>query len=113
MITQGKWINVCNGGSHAIDIMSEDCKTYIANCDGSQDGMFLNTKECEDNARLIAAAPDLLEACKEALVVVEGERIHFDAFPADGEILRMREHDVRKCEKQLQTAIAKAENKNP
>jgi hypothetical protein len=47
-----------------------------------------NIEECEANARLIAAAPDLLEACRKALYALKG-----------------REHDQF-----LRDAIAKATN---
>ena len=51
--------------------------------------------ECVANARLIAAAPDLLEACKAALEVIEGD--------ADEFVVAVRHS--------LKTAIAKAEGK--
>ena len=43
--------------------------------------VFLDGDECEANARLIAAAPDLLDACKKALYALKG-REH-DGFLRD------------------------------
>ena len=53
--TKGKWYNDgsdvrCDGGY------------FIADCEGGRDGEDIAINEQEANARLIAAAPDLLEA---------------------------------------------------
>ena len=50
-------------------------------------------EEAEANARLIAAAPDLLEACKSALVLIQGCTVYKDMSTA----------------KELMAPIAKAE----
>jgi hypothetical protein len=49
----------------------DPCDDYsIADCSG---GILARpSEECEANARLIAAAPELLEACKEALKNCDG-----------------------------------------
>lgn len=65
--TKGKWVKL------DLNIYSEDMKTFIADCEGSNDGLPLSSLICQSNARLIAAAPEtkkqrdeLLEACKYA-----------------------------------------------
>jgi len=63
----------------------------IASTRGS---LVLELNEMEANARLIAAAPDLLEACKEALAAIQGEWIN--------------EEDSSRIEAQLEAAIRKA-----
>ena len=60
MHTQGKWFNVCNSGSHPRDIMN-DAGDYIADCDGFREGDYMPEDEMLANARLISAAPDMLE----------------------------------------------------
>ena len=60
------------------------------------------------NAQLMAAAPDLLTACENALEIVAGERIVYDAFPPKNELAKIHEEYVRKYEKELEVVIAKA-----
>jgi len=57
-------------------------------------------EEMEANARLIAAAPELLEACKKALMVITSikEVLKSDGMPS-----------MLKIEKEIQQAISKAE----
>ena len=59
--TKGPWKVIIHGNEeypYPLDIMSEDGSRWIA-----RDG----TASSLENARLLAAAPDLLEAAKEAL----------------------------------------------
>lgn len=79
----------------------DDCHDdwNICQCD---DEFFMRPpKECEANARLIAAAPDLLEACKVALELF-GEQSFAPLF---GRKQRQESGSVRE---KLQSAIAKA-----
>jgi len=57
---------------HTQNVFSETGR-LVASCSGHQQNFdeAQNTAENEANARLIAAAPDLLEACKEALSIIE------------------------------------------
>ena len=67
-------------------------------------------KQAEREARkkLEAAAPDLLAACKDALEIIAGERITYDAFPPKDHLTKILEKIVRRCEEKLETAIKKA-----
>lgn len=67
-------------------------------CSGSEGEAFGYINE--DNARLIKAAPDLLEACKEALKAVD------DCYAATGHIL-VAQSSVQRLA--IEAAIAKAE----
>ena len=58
---------------------------------------------CEANARLIAAAPDMYEACKEALEVV--------CYWLDGEAVQRDNINYRAIALDLRKAINKAEGK--
>jgi len=69
------------------------CKTNIPTMRG-----VIATVGCKPNARLIASAPELLEACKEALKYIQG---HND----------LEEYHTPKIECLLEQAIAKAESK--
>ena len=55
----------------------------------------------EANARLIAAAPDLLNALEESLVVISFSDFHEDQVPAANEVMR-----------RIRAAIAKARGKS-
>ena len=67
---KGKWINICDNGSHAVDIMNEDATIYIGSCQGTQIGIDLPVEVDEANAKHIVRCVNshdaLLEACKEA-----------------------------------------------
>ena len=58
--------------------------------------MTLSVEECEANAHLIAAAPELLEACKEALNYVQGHN-------------NDEQYYTPRIERKLEQAIAKAQ----
>lgn len=69
--TKGKWKLLKGNGTHFATI-NKDSMTRICTIDvgniGEYNG-FAPLDEAEGNAMLIAAAPDLLEACKRALEV--------------------------------------------
>lgn len=52
---------------------------------------------------------DLLAACKEALPLIAGERITFDAIPPTDHLTLSLSKNMSKCEKSLIAAIAKCE----
>lgn len=67
--TKGPWIaefTVPEEGWNGFYILTKDERLYIADAAGYQD-----MPERAANARLIAAAPDLLEACENALTCIE------------------------------------------
>ncbi len=57
----------------------------VARCDGINLVDDVPPKQCRANAHLIAAAPDLMEACKQMLRVAEvvGIRTHVDPIYAN------------------------------
>ncbi len=55
--------------------------SYIGEC-GDQNGNWTNEPMAVANARLIAAAPDLLEACKALLAITDSFNLH---GPATGD----------------------------
>ena len=60
--TPGKWKVY-----HDINVMTDSKNpSFIASC-GMNNNIQDTLETCKANARLIAAAPELLEACKEAL----------------------------------------------
>lgn len=65
----------------------------VADCYVKKPFGVYDAGECEANARLIAAAPDLLEACKSALELIQVCTVYKDMSTA----------------KELMAAIAKAE----
>lgn len=76
MFTQGEWMVNGYGGDMQPLVMTKDRNTYIAIvCAGGNDEP--NLEEAEANAQLIAAAPDLLAACKEAMKFIEVARQFF------------------------------------
>lgn len=87
--TPGPW-NIKSFGSAEI-IISAPTMPYVAVASPS---LHAQTGTGESNARLIAAAPELLEACKFALD-------HLD--PSNG---------AEECREQVKKAIAKAEGTN-
>jgi hypothetical protein len=72
------------------------CECYV----GDEDVTGPNLVQAEANARLIAAAPDLLEACKEAYSAVAGSDSFADCI-----------HRILKMRNVLREAIEKAEGK--
>lgn len=65
--TKGKWfLDECGIYSNI-----DGNLVFVANAEGSQGGKDLSLEECEANARLIAAVPDLLAACKRYLWQIE------------------------------------------
>ncbi|KKN19127.1 hypothetical protein LCGC14_0948830 [marine sediment metagenome] len=63
-----------------------------------------------ENAR-VAAAPDLLDACRYALPLICGERLKNDAFPPDDNLGEYLAGLFETCEKKLERAITKAKLK--
>lgn len=95
MITQGEW--EINGG--IIEVLpagrpySKPQQICIVGVPNNQ------TKEDTDNARLISAAPDLLEACKEAKIEIT-ESIKYGRIESLTDVLQ-----------KITAAIAKAEGR--
>ena len=80
----------------------------IANCNTTANG--ISDTEVAANAALIAAAPDLLQACK---LQAEAARLMFNAL---GKFASAEEKDIAlkaafDCNKQVQAAIQKAEGR--
>jgi hypothetical protein len=93
--TPGPWqaVQIRDGLWHVIN---DPHRVPIAVVDHSRDGHPPTRKQAEDDARLIAAAPDLLHAAKLALTIIEGLE-HQTSESIDGNLLR--------------AAIAKAEGR--
>lgn len=51
----------------------------------------------------------LLAACKDALPLITGERIAFDAFPPEDELTKALAKDMRETEQKLKAAIKQCE----
>ena len=94
--TPGPW-RQSTANPNAVNKDGEKCAIGIATAHGTDDSnyaaFFPSTDEARANARLIAAAPELLEACIEALSL-------FDNYPACWEAIGTYEV--------LNNAIAKA-----
>ena len=78
MITQGKWEvdSISDVDQEGKSVYAVYCgKTRIASRIGYPGSISDNVSSA--NARLIAAAPDLLEACKEALKLIDIARKYF------------------------------------
>jgi len=99
--TKGEWIATRGSHSYPLEITTET-KT-IAQVEARK-----TIIETDANARLIAAAPDLLAACEYALPLIIGERLKNDIFPPKkddlGEYLAGL---IETCEKKLEFAIEK------
>jgi hypothetical protein len=65
MYTKGKWAVSQHQDNIDVVVRAGDDQ-IVANCTVDFIGGHPNGEEIQANARLIAAAPDLLEACKEA-----------------------------------------------
>lgn len=67
----GDKLDACRFENGAFQVMSVDCDHHaVADCSCNHSCRMED--ECEANARLIAAAPDLLEACMEAVEALNG-----------------------------------------
>lgn len=60
------------------DIPGEGCPILIATVFSDEDDAPISVTEANANARLIAAAPDLLEACRRALDAVDRDTVEWD-----------------------------------
>jgi len=89
--TPGKWEIY-----HELNVQSE-AGDFIASC-GVNSNRKNNMEICKSNARLIASAPELLEACKHSL----------NAFARKRDVMTNEEFEATK---ELNNAIAKAEGK--
>jgi hypothetical protein len=56
--TPGPWVFVQDGLTLVRGVSDDDCHQVVADCASD----FMTNAECEANARLIAAAPDMLKA---------------------------------------------------
>ncbi len=92
MITQGKWEVRKSGVDHRI-IVNNPAK-FIASTRTPDDirGLTMSGEEDEANARLIAAAPELLAACKRTLMAIPHT-------PINGEDVIFIEQAIAKTEK--------------
>ncbi len=61
--TKGEWKATLEDGEWCVKADNVD---YVCNCDWGA-----NQLTCEANAQLIAAAPDMYEACKDAIELLE------------------------------------------
>ena len=66
MITKGKWYTSRHQDNSDVVVRGEDGQ-IVANCTVDFYGGNPHGEEVQANARLIAAAPDLLVGCKDAL----------------------------------------------
>lgn len=68
MHTKGTWITGKQDSCEKSDIFTEDRAVFIADCEGSRQGIDLHFSECEANARHICRCVNshdaLLVACK-------------------------------------------------
>lgn len=72
--TKEKW-KYEGGDNHSIDIILDDESTININRQSRYTGEYICTREqMEANAKLIAAAPELLEALQECYVAMRHER---------------------------------------
>lgn len=72
--TQGEWsyrLTATNNGYYIETVDQSHQNTFI----GEVGGGLQSKSEIEANAKLVAAAPELLEACERALQVLEQENI--------------------------------------
>lgn len=88
--TPGPWRAHC--GQNSIDIQPDIAKVYIqaGRYDGSQ------SKQRTANANLIAAAPELLEACKSAEWLIQ-QLVTMNRIPANNEALRLARAAIAKA----------------
>ena len=78
-ITKGKWIVDNSFGFEGVRAIVSDSNVYVAELfEGGYDIGQATVEEAESNARLIAAAPKLLEACKKAVCMYEQYRKNLD-----------------------------------
>jgi hypothetical protein len=80
-------------GHVAFDINSTTEKWgAVARCHANQDGSrHISPSECEANARLIAAAPDLLAACNVAIAAYDAAKLEGISRWLGTEVDTMRE----------------------
>ena len=75
--TKGEW--VIDKDNTMVAILKDGVYKYIADCNPHHfSNSELDDEECEANAKLITASPDLLEACKDMLDTLE-EQLTYDA----------------------------------
>lgn len=68
--TPGEWVGFVT--HHSCEVRVKDTSTVLADVYFGGGGVALPDGQAEANARLMAAAPDLLAACRSALLVVGG-----------------------------------------
>ncbi len=89
--TQGKWFIVDNNFVYTLNKNGHNRFTALLQAGRDDNNNFINKEELKANAQLIAAAPELLEACKYVLIKLENEaRIadNTDIFSNERELLR-------------------------
>ena len=83
--TPGPW--KFDSRAHVEAILSDSTDVCFLPHSGSTTARDKDLQEIRANARLIAAAPELLEACEMMLRLAEGETLD-EAFPGEIDILR-------------------------
>lgn len=110
--TPGPWLSaptgeVMSGYSQPFGVMQSGQKNLIAGCFGDGTG---GHEAAEANARLIAAAPELLEACKWFMQALEDGRLVRDITKDARPDWAMQMLNLTRDLLKAQQAIAKAES---
>ena len=105
MYTKGEWfISQHHGGTFIVTEAPSGIRTTIATIEEA----YPQGKGQQANAQLVAAAPDLYEACKRALFITHNKG--FGLNPADGKnLVTYKPEDINKIGNACREALAKAD----